>query len=164
MEDVQNNEVLNEQTQTSEQNIENYVNADIWHTKYLYLAAYLENTRKRHSKQIETLTKYANENICNDLLTVVDALELELKHNYNERFESLHNSVMGVLKKYGVTPIYEDGKRPMVFHGDTDNAVTTIPTNDCITDNTIADVIKRGYMYKDKVLRYEDVIIYKFNE
>jgi hypothetical protein len=113
---------------------------------------------------ISDLTSYANENICKDLLTIVDTLELELKHNYNERFELLYNSILSILNKYGVTQIYPDKERPMVFHGDTDNAVTALPTNDSIADNTIVDVIKKGYMYKDKVLRYEDVIIYKYSE
>lgn len=165
MEDTQNNEVFNNNEQ--EQNIEQEVTVvpEIdWHEKYLYLAADIQNLRKRYSKQISDLTSYANENICKDLLPIIDTLELELKHNYNERFESLYNSILGILNKYGVTQIYADKERPMVFHGDTDNAVTALPTTDSIADNTIVDVIKKGYMYKDKVLRYEDVIIYKFNE
>ena len=163
MEDVQNKEVFNnnEQTPNNEQNITPEID---WHEKYLYLAAELQNVRKRHSKQISDLTSYANENICRDLLTIVDTLELEIKHNYNERFEALYNSIMGVLNKYSVSPFYPNNERPMVFHGDTDNAVTALPTTDSIADNTIVDVVKRGYKYKDKVLRYEDVIIYKYNE
>lgn len=165
MEDVQNNEVFinNEQEQNNEQEVTVVPEID-WHEKYLYLAADMQNLRKRHSKQISDLTSYANENICKDLLTIVDTLELELKHNYNERFELLYNSILSILNKYGTTQIYADKKRPMVFHGDTDNAVTALPTNDSIADNTIVDVIKKGYMYKDKVLRYEDVIIYKYSE
>jgi molecular chaperone GrpE len=135
-----------------------------WHEKYLYLAADMQNLKKRYSKQISDLTTYANENICKDLLGVIDTLELELKHNYNERFESLYNSILSILNKYGVTQIYPDDERPMLFHGDTDNAVTALPTTDSIADNTIVDVIKKGYKYKDKILRYEDVIVYKFEE
>lgn len=135
-----------------------------WHEKYLYLAADMQNLKKRYSKQISDLTTYANENICKDLLSVIDTLELELKHNYNERFESLYNSILTILNKYGVIQIYPDDERPMLFHGDTDNAVTALPTNDSIADNTIVDVIKKGYKYKDKILRYEDVIVYKFEE
>lgn len=135
-----------------------------WHEKYLYLAADMQNLKKRYSKQLSDLTTYANENICKDLISVIDTLELELKHNYNERFESLYKSILSILNKYGVTQIYPDDERPMLFHGDTDNAVTALPTNDSIADNTIVDVIKKGYKYKDKVLRYEDVIVYKFEE
>ena len=135
-----------------------------WHEKYLYLAADMQNLKKRYSKQLSDLTTYANENICKDLLSVIDTLELERKHNYNERFESLYKSILDILNKYGVTQIYPDDKRPMLFHGDTDNAVTALPTNDSIADNTIVDVIKKGYKYKDRILRYEDVIVYKFDE
>lgn len=135
-----------------------------WHEKYLYLAADMQNLKKRYSKQLSDLTTYANETICKDLLGVIDTLELELKHNYNERFESLYNSILTILNKYGVTQIYPDNERPMLFHGDTDNAVTALPTTDSIADNTIVDVIKKGYKYKDKILRYEDVIVYKFEE
>lgn len=135
-----------------------------WHEKYLYLAADMQNLKKRYSKQISDLTTYANENICKDLLGVIDTLELELKHNYNKRFESLYTSILSILNKYGVTQIYPDDERPMLFHGDTDNAVTALSTTDSIADNTIVDVIKKGYKYKDKILRYEDVIVYKFEE
>lgn len=149
--------------QNNEQEVNNVPEID-WHEKYLYLAADMQNLKKRYSKQISDLTTYANENICKDLLSVIDTLELELKHNYNERFETLYNSILGILNKYGVTQIYSDNERPMIFHGDTDNAVTALPTTDSIADNTIVDVIKKGYKYKDKILRYEDVIVYKFEE
>jgi molecular chaperone GrpE len=149
--------------QNNEQEVNNVPEID-WHEKYLYLAADMQNVKKRYSKQISDLTTYANENICKDLLSVIDTLELELKHNYNERFESLYNSILTILNKYGVTQIYPDNERPMLFHGDTDNAVTALPTTDSIADNTIVDVIKKGYKYKDKILRYEDVIVYKFEE
>lgn len=149
--------------QNNEQEVNNVPEID-WHEKYLYLAADMQNVKKRYSKQLSNLTTYANENICKDLLSVIDTLELELKHNYNERFESLYNSILVILNKYGVTQIYPDDERPMLFHGDTDNAVTALPTTDSIADNTIVDVIKKGYKYKDKILRYEDVIVYKFEE
>ena len=114
MEDTQNNEVLNnnEKEQNIEQEVTDVPEID-WHEKYLYLAADIQNLRKRHSKQISDLTLYANENICKDLLPIIDTLELELKHNYNERFDSLYNSNgigshgIGVMKeiKNTITPM-----------------------------------------------------------
>lgn len=139
-----------------------------WHEKYLYLAADMENMRKRFNKQLNNAIEYGKEDICLDIITEIDALLLNERHTDNEdertRLNKIITSFYTMLKKYGVEPMYDLLKRDMYFNPETDNAVTSIPTDDKILDNSIADIIKKGYRYKDKVLRYEDVIVYKFEE
>ena len=140
-----------------------------WHEKYLYLAADMENTRKRFNKQLNNAIEYGKEDIFLDIINEIDTLLLNERHTDNEVERTLLNKIITsfytMLKKYGVEPMYDLLEhRDIYFNPRTDNAVTSIPTNDKMLDNSIADVIKRGYMYKDKVLRYEDVIIYKFEE
>lgn len=169
MEDVQNNKVFNNNEQ--EQNIEQEVNVvpEIdWHEKYLYLAAEMENMRKRFNKQLSNVAEYGKEEIFLDIITQLDNLILNEKHTDNEdernRMRTIINGFYTMLKKYNVEPLYSLNKRDMYFNPDTDNAVTFLPTDDNILDNSIVDVMKKGYKYKDKILRYEDVIIYKVNE
>lgn len=139
-----------------------------WHEKYLYLAAEMENMRKRFNKQLSNVVEYGKEEIFLDIITQLDNLLLNEKHTDNEdernRMRTFINGFYTMLKKYNVEPLYSLNKRDMYFNPDTDNAVTFLPTDDTVLDNSIADVMKKGYKYKDKILRYEDVIIYKVNE
>lgn len=130
-------------------------------SKYLYLQADLENIRKRYNKQIEDMRKYEGENIFKDLLEIFDNLE----YSYNDDIDILntYNKLMKVLNKYDVRLIYED-ERPVFFNPEYDEAITSIPTNDSKLDNSIHEVYQKGFFYKDKVLRYEKVIINKYNE
>lgn len=169
MEDVQNNEVFinNEQEQNIEQKVTVVPEID-WHEKYLYLAADMENMRKRFNKQLSNAVEYGKEEIFLDIITQLDNLILNEKHTDNEderiRMRTFINGFYTMLKKYNVEPLYSLTKRDMYFNSDTDNAVTSLPIDDSVLDNSIVDVMKKGYKYKDKVLRYEDVIIYKYSE
>lgn len=139
-----------------------------WHEKYLYLAAEMENMRKRFNKQLSNVVEYGKEEIFLDIITQLDNLLLNERHTNNEdernRMRTIINGFYTMLKKYNVEPLYSLNKRDMYFNPDTDNAVTFLSTDDNILDNSIVDVMKKGYKYKDKILRYEDVIIYKVNE
>ena len=139
-----------------------------WHEKYLYLAADTENMRKQFNKRLNNAIEYGKEDICLDIINEIDTLILNERHNdsADERIllKKIITSFYTMLKKYGVEPMYDLLERDIYFNPKTDNAVTSIPTDDKILDNSIADVVKKGYMYKDKVLRYEDVIVYKFEE
>ena len=74
-----------------------------------------------------------------------------------------YNILINLLNVFGVHQIYED-ERPIFFNSDYDEAVTSVETNDPNLDNSINKVYQKGYFYKDKVLRYEKVIINKYNE
>lgn len=169
MEDVQNNEMFinNEQEQNIEQEV-NVVPEIDWHEKYLYLAADMENMRKRFNKQLSNAVEYGKEEIFLDIITQLDNLILNEKHTDNEderiRMRTFINGFYTMLKRYNVEPLYSLTKRDMYFNPDTDNAVTSLLIDDSVLDNSIVDVMKKGYKYKDKVLRYEDVIIYKYSE
>ena len=77
--------------------------------------------------------------------------------------QELSDEQMKVLNKYDVRLIYED-ERPVFFNPEYDEAITSIPTNDSKLDNSIHEVYQKGFFYKDKVLRYEKVIVNKYNE
>ena len=66
------------------------------------------------------------------------------------------------MTKYDVKPIYEE--RPIYFNSEYDEAILSNNIDDIELDNTIKDIVEKGYMYKDKVLRYEKVIVNKYNK
>ena len=145
---------------------------DEWKNKYLYLQADLENIKRRYNKQIEDLKKYEGENIFKDIITdVCDDFDYLLRYNESNsldrsNIEVIYRRLLNVLNKYGVKQMYgfDNGNRPIIFNSDTDDAVSQIATNDKILDNSINSVIKKGYNFKDKVLRYEQVIVNKYKD
>ena len=129
--------------------------------KYLYLQADLENVKRRYNKQIEDLMKYEGESIFIKLIQVLDTME----YSIGDCIDCLnnYNVLINLLNNFGVHQIYED-KRPIFFNSDYDEAVTSVETNDPNLDNSINKVYQKGYFYKDKILRFEKVIVNKYNE
>ena len=129
--------------------------------KYLYLQADLENVKRRYNKQIEDLMKYEGESIFVKLIQVLDTME----YSIGDCIDCLnnYNVLINLLNNFGVHQIYKD-ERPIFFNSDYDEAVTSVETNDPNLDNSINKVYQKGYFYKDKILRFEKVIVNKYNE
>jgi len=132
-----------------------------WKNKYFYLQADLENIRKRYNKQIEDLKKYEGENILNDLLEIFDNLD----YSVNDDIDILntYNALLKLFMKYEIELIYEE-ERPIFFNSEYDEAIASVTTTDPSLDNSIHKVYKKGFLYKDKILRYEKVIVNKFEK
>ena len=64
--------------------------------KYYYLAAEMENLRRRHGREREELLKYGTQRVMGDLLGVVDNLERALEAIEGEGNEKVKNIFMGI--------------------------------------------------------------------
>ena len=131
--------------------------------KYMYLAADLENIKRRYNKQIEEFHKYEGENIFKELITFVDYLDYKIDNDIHDidRTINIKNEILKILNKFNVKPIY-DNDRPVTFNDEYDEAVSAVNTDDKILDNSIFKVYHKGYIFKDKILRHEEVIVYKY--
>jgi molecular chaperone GrpE len=132
--------------------------------KYLRLYAEFENYRRRISRDKEELIKYGNENLLSELLPVIDNLEMALQHASHDIASGLVQGVEITLKelkrtleKFGLSSIDAEGKPfdPMVHH-----AMTQIERDD-VDDKTVVEEFRKGYMFKDKVLRPSLVAVSK---
>jgi molecular chaperone GrpE len=132
--------------------------------RYLRLYAEFENYKKRVNKDKEEIFKYGNESILYDLLPVIDNLEMALKHAANSVSEGLVQGVEITLKelqktleKFGLSPIEANGKPfdPLVHH-----AMTQIERDD-VDEKTVVEEFRKGYMFRDKVLRPSLVAVSK---
>jgi molecular chaperone GrpE len=132
--------------------------------KYLRLYAEFENYKKRINKDKEELLKYGNEDIMYELLPIIDNLEMALKHSNVKASECLVQGVevtlkelLRTLEKFGLTPIEAMGKTfdPSVHH-----AMTLIERED-IEEKIVVEEFRKGYIFKDKVLRPSLVAVSK---
>ena len=124
--------------------------------KYLRLYAEFENYKKKVNKDKEELVKYGNEKLIYELLPVIDNLEMALEHSKNEASESILQGVeitlkelMRILQKFELTPINSMGKPfdPAIHH-----AMTLVERDD-IEENIVVEEFRKGYMFRDKVIR-----------
>ncbi len=124
--------------------------------KYLRLYAEFDNYKKRVNKDKEEIAKYGNESLIYELLPIIDSLELALKHASGESQAGIVQGVEMTLKelqrtleKFGVAKIDAAGKKfdPSIHH-----AMTQIERDD-IEDKHVAEELRTGYLYRDKVLR-----------
>ena len=124
--------------------------------KYMRLYAEFDNYKKRVNKDKEELVKYGNEALIYELLPVIDSLELALKHAQEESQAGIVQGVEMTLKelqrtleKFGVAKIDAAGKEfdPSIHH-----AMTQIARED-LEEKMVAEELRPGYLYRDKVLR-----------
>ncbi len=134
--------------------------------KYLDMARRLQadfdNYRKRVQKENEEFRKYANEGMVKELLPVVDDLDRALATAKEETdltigIKGVRKNLMKMLEEKGVREIPTDGW----FDPNFQEALCTIESD---TDGEIAEVLQKGYMMDNRVLRYAKVKVTKKKE
>ena len=134
------------------------------HDKYLRLSAEFDNYRKRTLKEKMDLIKTAGDELLKKILPVLDNFERALK-------AMDQSSDIGALKD-GVVLIYnhfadfvqQQGIKEIPamnepFNSDLHEAVTTIPAASEERKGKVVDVIEKGYILHDKVIRYAKVVV-----
>jgi molecular chaperone GrpE len=126
----------------------------------LRVSAEFENYKKRAQRHMEDFKKYANEALLKDLLTVVDNLERAISSSGGsaskspdacivEGVEMTLKEIMRVFEKFHVTSIDALGKP---FDPSIHEAVMQEEA-DAYPSNTVCNVLQKGYMIHDRLLR-----------
>ena len=132
--------------------------------KYIRLYSEYENYRKRTAKEKIDLITNASENVIKELLPVVDDFERAIDNNKNvedakvvkEGFELIYNKLHKGLISQGLKPMDAKGKD---FDSDIHEAITNIPSPTKDLKGKVIDVIEKGYMINEKVIRYAKVVV-----
>ena len=132
--------------------------------RYLRLSAEFDNFRKRSRKEREDLIKTAGESVITELLHVVDDYDRALKsidqatdiQAIKEGIQLISNKFEEFLKRQGVTEIDAIGHE---LNTDLHEAITKIPSPDENAKGKVVEVIQKGYMLNEKVIRYSKVIV-----
>ena len=128
--------------------------------KVLYKDAELLNYKKRKDLEVSSMLKYANADIILEMLSIVDDLERAIKLDDNilddevSKFLSgikiIYSRLISILEKYEVKEIDALNKE---FDPTYHQAVLTEKVEG-VKPNIVVEVLQKGYMYKDKVIRH----------
>ena len=128
--------------------------------KNLRLFAEFENFRKRTARERMELFSTANKDIMTILLPILDNFERSIKaNNYADDDGSvlIYKQLKSELTKKGLTQMEDPiGK---ILDTDFHEAITNIPAPTDADKGKIMDVIEKGYLLGDKVLRYAKVVV-----
>lgn len=133
---------------------------------FLRAKADLENTQRRVEREIANAHKYALEKFGSEILVIVDNLERSLaaKAPDSEKLKGFYNGIeltlklcLEILQKFGIVQIYPFGD---VFDPKQHTAILTKEDPNS-KSNTVLEVIQKGYLLKDRLLRPALVIVSK---
>jgi molecular chaperone GrpE len=132
--------------------------------RYLRLSAEFDNYRKRTLKEKIDLTKTASESLLLKLLPVLDDFERGVKlmetatdcKAMKEGIDLIYTKFRSFLDLNGVKEIEAINKE---FDVDLHDAVTKVPAPDKELKGKVVDVLEKGYMLNDKVIRFSKVIV-----
>ncbi len=132
--------------------------------KYLRLIAEYDNYRKRTLKEKMDLIKSGGSDVLISILPVIDNFERALSslnaateiEPVKEGILLIYNSFVEFLKQRGVQEI-EALNLPL--NTDLHEAVAQTPAQNDETKGKIIDVIEKGYILNEKVLRFAKVIV-----
>lgn len=121
------------------------------------LMADMENLRKRSQTEKMEYAKYANQNLLQDILPIMDNFERaimvetesqELK-NFLKGFEMINTQLNDILKNSGLEKIEA---LDQVFDPNLHEAAMSV-ADENYDDDIIIEVLRTGYKYKEKVIR-----------
>ena len=128
--------------------------------KYLRVAAELENTRRRASLDVESVSRNRAMGVAEKILPVMDAVVAALKHNPDdEGIKSMERAMQNAFAQIGIVKIESIGE---ILNPQFHNAIQMVdkPTPETKT-NTIVEEMQTGYMFGDTVLRTAMVVVSK---
>lgn len=134
--------------------------------KYLRLYSEFENYRRRTAKERLDLIKTASEDVIQEMIPILDDFERAFKAEGDEGGEKptegrqlIYNKMVKILASKGLKAM--DDLAGSDFDADKHEAITQIPAPSEELKGKIVDVIERGYLLGDKVVRYAKVVIGK---
>ena len=127
--------------------------------KLLREKAELVNYRKRKEEETSRMLKYSNEDLVKEILPIVDNFERAINMDddnledevskFLSGFKMIYCKLIATLEKYEVKAI-DGNNKPFdpTYH----QAVMT-ESRECVEPEIVLDVLQKGYLYKDKVIR-----------
>ena len=133
--------------------------------RLLRLAAEFDNYKKRTANEVSTAKRMGVAELMKPLLNVLDEFELTIMalgkvkdDNISKGIEMLYSNFIEVLRSFGLKEVDADSTFDPYKHE------IVLTREDDSTPGTILEVVKKGYMLDDKLLRPASVIVAKERE
>lgn len=134
------------------------------HDKYLRLSAEFDNYRKRTLKEKTEMIKTASEEMLIRIIPFMDDIERGIQivnqaselDGVKEGMNLIYTRLRDFLQQNGIKEIEAMHQE---FDMDLHEAVSKIPAQDEKLKGKIVDVVEKGYLLHDKVIRYPKVVI-----
>ena len=133
--------------------------------RYLRLQAEFENFRRRSLKDKQESFKFGHQNLVKDLLSAVDNLDRALEHGAQnagdevkgilDGVELVRREILGAFAKHGIQQIEAEGQ---IFDPAVHEAMGQVPMAG-VPNNTVIQVLEKGYRIHDRMLRPARVIV-----
>ena len=133
--------------------------------KYYYVAAEMDNYRKRMEREKENLLKFGNERVMSDLLDVADNFDRTIGMLKGDTDQKMKNVVIGLdmvqkqfldtMGKHGLTPIQAIGKE---FDPNFHEAVAQ-EYAEGKKPNEVIKEFQKGYCLNGRVIRASKVVV-----
>ncbi len=141
--------------------------AKMWYEKCLRIQADYENAKKRLEREREDFIKFAQFTIIREFLQVLDDFERAKESACKTKdvdalikgLEMIGKDLYSLLQRYGVKEIEAEGK---AFNPEFHEAMLQEERSD-LPENTVIEVLQKGYIMHDKVLRPARVKVSKKN-
>ena len=129
--------------------------------KYIRAQAEIVNMRRRNEKEQASLIKYDGQKLAKAILPALDNLERALAvESASEQLlkgvKMVQTDLLKALKENNVAEIEAEGQ---AFDPNMHQAVQTVPADDDHPADTVVQVLQKGYILKDRVLRPAMVIV-----
>ncbi|TXC78402.1 nucleotide exchange factor GrpE [Luteibaculum oceani] len=133
--------------------------------KYLRLYSDFENFRRRNNKERLDLIQSAGSDVVKEMLPILDDFERAANSNTEakeidaviEGFTLIQNKLNNILKTKGLTPMATQVGDD--FDVDKHEAITNIPAPSPELKGKVVDIIEKGYLFNEKVIRYAKVVV-----
>jgi molecular chaperone GrpE len=131
--------------------------------KYIRLYSEFENFRRRTAKEKLELIQSANEQLIRALLAVADDFE-RAENSFPDKTDSdlagfflIHSKFKKILELYGVKPM--EVTQGSEFDADLHEAISQLPAPGPDLKGKIVDVVEKGYLLNEKVIRHAKVVV-----
>lgn len=150
-------------SETVEPSAEKAAEQEDFKDQYLRLRADFENFRKRTRREKEEWTQRCLENLCTDLLTVLDHFDLGIENSKGKEFtedtlkgfELVRGQLSSTLGTYGLKTVEVEGGQ---FDPNLHEAITHMPSPD-VEEGGIVAVTRKGYQLGNRLLRPTQVVV-----
>jgi molecular chaperone GrpE len=148
----------NQETQPRKEEID-------YKAKYFYVAAEMDNYRKRMEREKESLIKFGNERVLSDLIQVIDNFERTIEMLKHDEDPKIKNIVTGIdmvqkqfvetLARHGLTTVQSIGKD---FDPNFHEALAQ-EYQEGAKPNQVIKEFQKGYTLSGRLLRASKVVV-----